>query len=86
MRFFKKTSPRRSRLRKDKTAERFSQISRLADKSIIISLLIWLLFVVLSIPILSFELIQQAGAYHRMIPKTVIVVLVSFAAIFYIYR
>jgi len=86
MRLFKKTSPRRSRLRKDKTAERFSQISRLADKSIIISLLIWVLFVVLSIPVLSFELIQQAGAYHRVIPKTVIVVLISFAAIFYIYR
>ena len=86
MRFFKKTSPRRSRLRKDKTAERFSQISRLADKSIIISLLIWLLFVVLSIPVLSFELIQQTGAYHQVIPKTVIVVLISFAAIFYIYR
>ncbi len=86
MRLFKKTSPRRSRLRKDKTAERFLQISRLADKSIIISLLIWVFFVVLSIPIISFELIQQAGAYHQVIPKTVIVVLVSFAAIFYIYR
>ncbi len=85
MHLFKKTSPRRSRLRKDKSAERFSQIIQHIDKSIIISLLIWLLFAVLSVFVLSFELIQQAS-YRQVIPTTVIVVLVSFAAAFYIYR
>ena len=81
--FFKKTSPRRSRVRKNISVERSSRISRPVDTDIIISALIWLLFVVLCVPIISFELIRQAR-YHALIPVAVIVFLISVAAGFYI--
>ena len=83
--FFKKTSPRRSRLRKTITAERFSQISRFADTDSLISVLLVLLFVVLCFPILSFEPIQQ-NRYSEVIPTIIIVVLISLAAGFYIHH
>ena len=79
----KKTSPRRSWVRKEKSTEHFSQIGRLADTDVIISILLWLLFVVLCVPILSFELVQQVR-YLDLILTTVIVVLVCLAAAFYI--
>ena len=81
----KKTSPRRSQVRKNITAERFSQISQLIDTDVVSSVLIWLLFVALCIPVLSFELIQQTR-YLGLIPITVIVVLISLAAGFYIHH
>jgi len=83
--FFKKTSPRRSRLRKTITAERFSQISRFADTDSLISVLLVLLFVALCVPILSFELIQRTR-YLDLIPVAAIVVLISSAAGFYIHH
>jgi len=83
--FLKKTSPRRSRVRKNITAERFSQISRLANTDSLISVLLGLVFVVLCVPILSFEPIQQAG-YAKVIPIAVIVVLLSLAVAFYIHH
>jgi putative nucleotidyltransferase with HDIG domain len=83
--FFKKTSPRRSRLRKTITAERFSQISRFADTDSLISVLLVLLFVVLCSPILSFEPIQK-NRYSEVIPTIIIVVLISLAAGFYIHH
>jgi len=81
--FFRKTSPRRNQLRRNITAERFLQISRLVDIDHLISALLWCLFVVLCIPILSFELIQQSQ-YRELIPIVVIVLLVSLAAALYI--
>ncbi|MFQ6036358.1 MAG: hypothetical protein ACE5NM_11030, partial [Sedimentisphaerales bacterium] len=81
--FFKKTSPRRNRVRKNISAERPLRISRPADTDVIISVLLWLLFVVLCVPIISFELFQQAR-YHALIPAAVIVFLISIAAGFYI--
>jgi hypothetical protein len=83
--FLKKTSPRRSQVRKSITTERFSQISRFANSDVINSALIWLLFVALCVFVLSFELIQQAG-YLKVIAITVIVILISLAAAFYIYH
>ena len=83
--FLKKTSPRRSQLRKSITAERFSQISRLANTDSLISVLLGLLFVVLCVPVLSFELIQQTH-YLNLIPITVIVLLISLTAGFYIHH
>ncbi|HDZ69138.1 MAG TPA: hypothetical protein ENH43_01810, partial [Phycisphaerales bacterium] len=83
--FFKKTSPRRSQVRKNITAERFWQINRFANIDRLSSALLWLLFVVLCVPILSFELIQQSR-YRDLIPITVIVVLISLAAAFYIHH
>ena len=83
--FLKKTSPRRDRVRKSITAERLSQISWFANTDNLISVLLGLLFVVLCVPILSFELIQQAR-YFEVILITVIVVLISLAASFYIHH
>jgi len=83
--FSKKTSPRRSRLRKNIAAERLSQISQLADTNHLISLLLWFLFIVLCVPILSFELIRQAR-YSNLISIAVIVVLISLAVALYIYH
>jgi putative nucleotidyltransferase with HDIG domain len=67
------------------SAERFSQISRLADTDRLISLTLWLLFVVLCIPILTFELKQQVS-YLDLILTSVIVVLICLAAAFYIHH
>jgi len=86
MRFFgKKTSPRRDQVRKNIAAERLWQVSRLLNTDCLLSVLLWLFFVALCAPILSFELIQQT-AYLEALSMTVIVVLVSLAAVFYIYH
>jgi len=85
MRFLRRISPRRSQVRKNISAERFSQISRLVDADHLISLLLWSLFVVLCIPILTFELIQQVN-YLDLVLTTVIVVLICLAAAFYIHH
>jgi len=88
MGFLKKTSQWRSWVGKEKSAEHFSQIGRLVDTDVIISILLWLLFVVLCVPILSFELVQPGRTalpgYLDVISTTVIVVLVCLAAGFYI--
>jgi len=85
MRFLKRVSPRRSQVRKNISAERFSQISRFVDADHLISLLLWSIFVVLCIPILTFELIQQVN-YLDLVLTTVIVVLICLAAAFYIHH
>lgn len=89
--FFKKTSPRRSQVRRRSLiqkgifSERSSQISRFFDTDIIISLLLWLLFVVLCVPILSFDLILQSR-YYAMMSRSIIVCLISVAVGFYIHH
>jgi putative nucleotidyltransferase with HDIG domain len=83
--FLKKTSPRRSQVRKKKTIEQLSQINRFASTDRLISALLVSLFVVFFIFILSFELIQQAR-YLDLIPRAVIVVLISLGAAFYIHH
>jgi putative nucleotidyltransferase with HDIG domain len=85
MRLFKKTSPRRSQVRKNITAERFLQISRFANRDSIISSLLWLLFVGLCVLILSFEQIRKQ-LYRDLVPITIIVSLISLAATFYIHH
>jgi len=83
--FFKKTSPRRNHVRKKKAAEQFSQINRWAGTDHLISALLVLLFIVSLTFILSFELIRRAR-YFDVIPKAVIVSLLSLGAAFYINR
>ena len=83
--FLKKTSPRRSQVREKKTIERLSQISRFANTDRLISALLVSLFIVFFVFILSFELIQQAR-YLELIPRAVIVVLISLGAAFYIHH
>jgi putative nucleotidyltransferase with HDIG domain len=83
--FKKKTSPRRDKVRKTLAANRFSQLTHLANADFFNSALLWLLFVALCAPILSFDLIGQR-IYHEVVSITVLVVLVSVAAVFYIHR
>ena len=82
MPFWKKISPRRSQVRKNIPADRFSQISKLANTDFLISILIWMLFVVLCTFILS---LPKAG-YLEVIPMGVTVFLVSLAAALYVYH
>jgi cyclic-di-AMP phosphodiesterase PgpH len=81
--FLKKTSPRRSQVRKKKAIEQFSQISRLATTDRLISTLLVLLFIVLFTFIISFVPIQQAR-YLDIAPRAVIVAMISIGAAFYI--
>ena len=85
MRLFKKTSPRRSQVRKNITPERFLPISRFANMDSLISALLWLLFVTVCVLILSFELIRK-NLYRDLVPITIIVALISLAAAFYIHH
>ena len=85
MRLFKKTSPRRSQVRKNITPERFLPISRFANTDSLISALLWLLFVTVCVLILSFELIRK-NLYRDLVPITIIVALISLAAAFYIHH
>lgn len=80
MGLWKKISPRRSQVRKNISAERFSRISRLANTDFLISILIWLLFVVLCTITLSLPQVS----YHEVIPIAIIVVLISLAGVLYI--
>ena len=82
MPFLKKISPRRSRVRKNLFAERFSQINQLANTDNLISILLWLLFVVLCTFILSF----YRSSNFEIIPIAIIVVLISVAAALYTYH
>lgn len=59
--------------------------SPLADRNIAISVLIWLVFVVVTTAILSFELIGQ-GRYQALVPLAAVVVFLSVGAAFYVYH
>ena len=72
-------------VRENISAGRFSQISRSLDLKTINSVLLCLLFVVLSVAVLSFEMIQQ-GRYLEIIPVALMVIGVCVAAVFYIYH
>ncbi|MHC4629629.1 MAG: hypothetical protein ACYTDV_21870, partial [Planctomycetota bacterium] len=82
MPFWKKISPRRSQVRKNISAERFSQISKLANTNFLISILIWLLFVVLCTLVMS---LPRSG-YLEVIPIAITVFLISLAGAVYIYH
>lgn len=95
MGIFRKKSPRRTQLRKSITAERFVLLKRFADTDIIIPIFIWLVFVVICIPILSFQANNQAEPesgiiqkqyYPNLIPMAIIVLQISFAIVLYIYN
>jgi len=83
MGLWRRISPRRSQLRKSLSTERFWRITRLANIDVIISLLLWVVFVSLCIPILSLELIQQ-GTYGALISQALVIGLICLAAAFYI--
>jgi len=72
-------------VRRSMAAERLSQVSRFVTTERLISALLWLLFVVLCIPIISLELIKQAD-YLGLVSKALVVVLISLGAAFYIHH
>jgi putative nucleotidyltransferase with HDIG domain len=87
MPFWKKISPRRVQVRRNISVDRFSRISRLLDTNSLISILLWFLFVVLCVPILTFDLIKQVQYnYLNLIFTTVIVLLICLAIAFYIHH
>lgn len=61
------------------------KISPLADRNVVISALIWLVFVLASIAILSFELVAHKR-YQALVPLAAVVVFVSVGAAFYVYH
>ena len=77
MALLRKTSPRRDQVRRNIGAERSLWCSRWADADVIVSLLLWLMFVALSIGVLSFGLTQQ-GRYRALAASSAIVI---FAAV-----
>jgi len=85
MGLFKKTSPRRSLVRRNIIGERSWYMSWLADTDVVISLLLWMLFVVLCSAVVSFELIRWARLRDLML-LAAMVSLISVAAGFYIYH
>ena len=77
MAFWRKTSLRRSQVRRNIPTERFTQLRRFADVKLLISAGIWLIFVILCITILSYQ--------RSLVPTALIVILVSLSAAMYIY-
>jgi len=85
MKLFKKTSPRRSTVRKHISTERLARINELFRTDNLISALLGLIFVALCVPILAFEHIQQR-LYVDITSIVVIVSLISLGAAFYIHH
>lgn len=83
MGFFKKTSPRRSQVRRDITAERILLISRFVNTDNLISVMLWMLFVTLAVFIISFESLREKH-YVELLPITVLVMVISAGAALYI--
>ncbi|MBN2589721.1 MAG: HDIG domain-containing protein [Sedimentisphaerales bacterium] len=82
MALLKKISPRRSRVRKSVFAERFSQVSRPVNTDSVISVSQLILFILVTIFILSF----QQVTYLKVLPITIIVTLISSGGALYIYH
>lgn len=82
---FKKTNPRRTQVRKSITTDRFLKMAWLFNSDVIISLLLVLLFFVTVTAVISFELIGQSQ-YSDIVPIAIIILLMSIAVGFYIYK
>ncbi|MBM4027041.1 MAG: HDIG domain-containing protein [Planctomycetes bacterium] len=80
----KKSSPRRDQVRRNIGSERPLWLTRLMDADVIVSLLLWLVFVALCVAVLSFGLAQQ-GRYRGFAASTVIAVFVAVGAGLYTY-
>ncbi len=81
--FKKKTSPRRTHLRKSIAAERLSQFIGLINTDLVSIIMIWLLFTVLSGLVLTFELITSSKQIE-LISLFVIVAMVTASVVTYI--
>ncbi len=85
MGLFKKTNPRRDQVRRNVPTGRSVKISSLLTADVIVSLLLWLLFVVACTAILSFEFFEQ-GRYMALVALLVVIVFISVGAGFYAYH
>jgi putative nucleotidyltransferase with HDIG domain len=85
MAFLRRTSPRRDQVRRSVFADRPLWLSRLADVDVVVSLLLWLLFVVACTAVLSFGLVQQGG-YRMLAALSVVVLLLATGAGFYVHH
>jgi putative nucleotidyltransferase with HDIG domain len=84
MTLIKKASPRRDQVRRNIGVERSLWCSSFLDADVIVSLLLWLFFVLLCIGVLSFGLTQQ-GRYRALAASSVIAVLVAVGGGLYTY-
>ncbi len=75
---FKKTNPRRSQVRRNLSADRIGRLDHLVNTDVVTSVLIWLLFVAVCVPILAFEFIREAR--YVQLGLTAIIVIVASAA------
>ena len=82
MGLWKRISPRRSQVRKNISAERFSQISRFANTHVLASILIWLLFIALCTVALSLPELRSPS----VMPRAMVVFLISIAGFLYVYH
>jgi putative nucleotidyltransferase with HDIG domain len=85
MGILRKTSLRRDQVRRSIAGDRPSRLSRLIDADIVISLLLWLLFVIGSTAVLSFGLFQQ-GRYRMLGAMSAVTVLLSIGAALYVHH
>jgi hypothetical protein len=80
--FFNRTNQRRSRVRKE-MANQFADLSWLTNPDVIYSGAIWLLFVLLSVAVLSYNKDSQTS-YGRLAAIVTVVVLICLAIAFHI--
>jgi putative nucleotidyltransferase with HDIG domain len=95
MGLLRKKSLRRTQLKKRIAADKFAFLKRVADIDIIISILIWLVFVLICMPVLSFQVstttdsaseIMLEQHYPNFVSLAVVVLLATFAVVLYIYN
>ncbi|MFA7485046.1 MAG: hypothetical protein WCZ89_03360, partial [Phycisphaerae bacterium] len=85
MRFFSKINSRRDKVRQSLAQERSSRIRKLADAEIVNTILLWILFVVLCVFVLSFEFDEQITLLQAGFIAA-IVMLISAATALYIHN
>lgn len=85
MGMFRKTNPRRDQVRRNISLRRSVKMPRLANRDSVLSVLLWLVFVIACTSILSFEMLGQ-GRYRACGALSAMVVFISIGAGFYIYH
>jgi putative nucleotidyltransferase with HDIG domain len=83
MTLFKRVTPRRTLVRRTIATGRSLKLSELANADVLVSALLWVLFVVGCIVILSFELAHE-GKFRAVIALSAVVLSISIAAAIYI--
>jgi len=85
MAFFKKSNPRRDQVRRTIVAERPLTACLRADADVAITVLLWFVFLVLCIGVLSFGLVQQ-GRYRALGALAVLNLFMALGAAIYVYH